>query len=191
MGKNVERIYPDNLGLSAKAAYNFDLLKTMNAMDKIEEVLVALRRVIRATDLHSKRLVKTANVTGPQLLVLQILHNKGDMTISELSRDMSLSQATVTTILDRLEKRELVTRVRSQQDKRKVYPQLTHKGSKVLEQAPTALQEDFVRKFKSLSEWEQSMIIASLQRVAEMMDAHHIDASPFLDIGALDRGEAV
>lgn len=191
MGKSIERIYPDNLGLSAKAAYNFDLLKTMNAMDKIEEVLVALRRVIRATDLHSKRLVKTANVTGPQLLVLQILHNKGDMTISELSRDMSLSQATVTTILDRLEKRELVTRVRSQQDKRKVYPQLTHKGSKVLEQAPTALQEDFVRKFKSLSEWEQSMIIASLQRVAEMMDAHHIDASPFLDIGALDRGEAV
>src|SRR5690554_1353332 len=191
MGKSIEEISSGNLGLSAKAAYNFDLLKTMNAMDKIEEVLVALRRVIRATDLHSKRLVKTANVTGPQLLVLQILHNKGDMTISELSRDMSLSQATVTTILDRLEKRELVTRVRSQQDKRKVYPQLTHKGSKVLEQAPTALQEDFVRKFKSLSEWEQSMIIASLQRVAEMMDANHIDASPFLDIGALDRGEVV
>lgn len=182
---------PLKLGLDGKAAYNLNLLRTMNAMDKIEEVLVALRRVIRATDLHSRRLVKTANVTGPQLLLLQILHNKGDMTIGELARDMSLSQATVTTILDRLEKRELVTRVRSQQDKRKVYPQLTHKGSKVLEKAPTALQEDFVRKFKSLSEWEQSMIIASLQRVAEMMDANHIDASPFLDIGALDRGEVV
>src|SRR5690606_18823636 len=162
-----------------------------SAMDKIEEVLVSLRRVIRATDLHSKRLVKTANVTGPQLLLLQILHNKGDMTISELSRDMSLSQATVTTILDRLEKRELVTRVRSQLDKRKVYPQLTHKGAKVLANAPTPLQDDFVRKFKALSDWEQSMIIASLQRIAEMMDAHNIDASPFLDVGALDRGEAV
>jgi len=191
MEKSPARIYPLKLGLDEKAAYNLDLLKTMNAMDKIEEVLVALRRVIRATDLHSRRLVKTANVTGPQLLLLQILHNKGGMTIGELARDMSLSQATVTTILDRLEKRELVTRVRSQQDKRKVYPQLTHKGSKVLEKAPTALQEDFVRKFKSLSEWEQSMIIASLQRVAEMMDANHIDASPFLDIGALDRGEVV
>lgn len=191
MGKSIEEISSGNLGLEEKAAYNFDLLQKMNAMDKIEEVLVALRRVIRATDLHSKRLVKTANVTGPQLLLLQILHNKGDMTISELSRDMSLSQATVTTILDRLEKRELVTRVRSQQDKRKVYPQLTHKGGKVLEQAPTALQDNFVRKFKALSDWEQGMIIASLQRIAEMMDAHHIDASPFLDVGALDRGEVV
>ncbi|MBU2885174.1 MarR family transcriptional regulator [Gilvimarinus agarilyticus] len=158
-------------------------------MDKIEEVLVALRRVIRATDLHSKKLVKTASVTGPQLLLMQILNNKGDMTISELARDMSLSQATVTTVLDRLEKRELITRVRSQQDKRKVYPQLTHKGAKILESAPTALQDDFVRRFKHLEEWEQGMIIASLQRVAKMMDAHTLDASPFLDVGALDRGE--
>ncbi len=179
----------ERLGLEAKAAYNFALSNQRTAMDKIEEVLVALRRVIRATDLHSKKLIKTASVTGPQLLLMQILNNKGDMTISELARDMSLSQATVTTVLDRLEKRELITRVRSQQDKRKVYPQLTHKGSKILESAPTALQDDFVRRFKDLDNWEQSMMIASLQRVAEMMNADKLDASPFLDVGALDRGE--
>ena len=159
----------------------------MAVSDKIEEVLVALRRVIRATDLHSRRLVKTASVTGPQLLLLQTLANKGDLTISELARDMSLSQATVTTILDRLQKRELVTRVRSETDRRKVYPRLTEHGHKILASAPMALQDNFVRKFRSLDEWEQSMIIASLQRIAEMMDAKDIDASPFLDVGALDR----
>ena len=31
------------------------------------------------------------------------------------------------------------------------------------------------------------MIIASLQRVAQMMDAQDIDASPVLDIGSIDR----
>src|SRR5690625_631097 len=100
----------------------------MAVSHKIEEVLVALRRVIRATDLHSRRLVKIANVTGPQLLLLQTLANNGDITISELARDMSLSQATVTTILDRLERRELVSRVRSETDRRKVYPRLTEHG---------------------------------------------------------------
>lgn len=154
---------------------------------KIEEVLVALRRVIRATDLHSRHLVRTASVTGPQLLLLQTLNNKGDMTISELARDMSLSQATVTTILDRLEKRELLIRVRSETDRRKVYPRLTEQGRKILANAPMALQDNFVRKFGNLDDWEQSMIIASLQRIAEMMDAKDIDASPFLDVGALDR----
>lgn len=159
----------------------------MAVSHKIEEVLVALRRVIRATDLHSRRLVKIANVTGPQLLLLQTLANNGDITISELARDMSLSQATVTTILDRLERRELVSRVRSETDRRKVYPRLTEHGRQILASAPMALQDNFVRKFGGLEEWEQSMIIASLQRIAEMMDAKDIDASPFLDVGALDR----
>ncbi len=156
-------------------------------LNRIEEVLVALRRVIRATDLHSKHLAKTAGLTAPQILLLQTVRNKGEVTIGELAQDMSLSQATVTTILDRLQKRELVERVRSDTDKRKVHPRLTDHGRKILSTAPTALQDNFVRRFRELDEWEQGMIIAALQRVAEMMDAKDIDASPFLDVGALDR----
>lgn len=174
-------------GLTSRAERNLSTLRGMSTSDKIEEVLVSLRRVIRATDLHSKKLVKTASVTGPQLLLLQIVRAKGDMTISELARDMSLSQATVTTILDRLQRRELIERVRSAVDKRKVHPRLTEHGRRILDRAPTALQDNFVDRFQALDEWEQSMIIAALQRVAEMMDAKDIDASPFLDIGALDR----
>jgi hypothetical protein len=49
------------------------------------------------------------------------------------------------------------------------------------------LQEHFARQFNDLQQWEQTMIIASLQRVAYMMDAEHIDASPVLDVGTLDR----
>ncbi len=68
-------------------------------LNRIEEVLVALRRVIRATDLHSKHLAKTAGLTAPQILLLQTVRNKGEVTIGELAQDMSLSQATVTTIM--------------------------------------------------------------------------------------------
>ncbi len=156
-------------------------------MDKMEEVLVALRRVIRATDLHSKHLVKTSGLTAPQILLLQGIRSKGEVTIGELANEVSLSQATVTSILDRLEKRELVYRERSKEDKRKVHAYLTEKGSDVVKTAPTPLQEQFIKYFGDLQEWEQSMIIASLQRVALMMDAQHIDASPVLEVGILDR----
>ncbi|SDJ94918.1 MarR family winged helix-turn-helix transcriptional regulator [Microbulbifer yueqingensis] len=156
-------------------------------MDKIEEVLITLRRLIRATDLHSKQLVKTAGLTAPQLLLLQAIREKGQVTIGALAKEISLSQATVTTILDRLEKRGLVYRERSSEDKRKVHAYLTDKGMDFIRDAPTPLQEHFVRQFRDLRDWEQSMIISSLQRVALMMDAEHIDASPVLDIGDLDR----
>ena len=156
-------------------------------MDKIEEVLITLRRLIRATDLHSKQLVKTAGLTAPQLLLLQAIREQGQVTIGALAKEISLSQATVTTILDRLEKRGLVYRERSSEDKRKVHAYLTDKGADIIRDAPTPLQEHFVKQFRDLREWEQSMIISSLQRVALMMDAEHIDASPVLDVGDLDR----
>lgn len=152
-----------------------------------DDVLTALRRVIRATDLHSRHLERTVGLTAPQLLLLQILRQKGAVTIGVLARDMSLSQATVTTVVDRLEERGLVARTRGDTDKRKVFATLTEAGEKLLVNAPTLLQQQFIRQFQDLQSWEQAMILASLQRVAQMMDAQHLDASPVLDVGPLDR----
>lgn len=157
-------------------------------MSNADEVLVALRRVIRATDMHSKQLVKTAKVTAPQLLLMQAIERQGNAIISKLAQEVSLSQATVTTIIDRLEKRELVFRQRSEQDKRKVHVHLTQAGRELLLAAPTALQHQFAQKFAALHDWEQSMILSALQRIAQMMDAQDIDASPFLETGELDKG---
>lgn len=156
-------------------------------MNSVDEVLVALRRVIRATDIYSKQLAKTTGLTAPQMLLLQTISKADEMTIGELAKEMNLSQATVTTIMDRLEKRQLVFRQRSTIDKRKVHAHLTPDATKILQQAPIPLQENFSTHFNALEEWEQTMIISSLQRVAKMMDAEHIDASPFLDVGAVDR----
>jgi DNA-binding MarR family transcriptional regulator len=156
-------------------------------LNNIQEVLVALRRVIRATDLHSKYLAKTTGLTAPQMLLLQTIRDKGEVTIGEIAQEMSLSQATVTTIIDRLEKRELVFRVRSQKDKRKVHAYLTDQAKEILKEAPVPLQEQFSRQFSDMQKWEQTMMISSLQRIAQMMDAQHIDASPVLDVGILDR----
>ena len=97
-------------------------------MNSVEEVLVALRRVIRATDIYSKKLAKTTGLTAPQMLLLQTIRSRGELTIGELATAMSLSQATVTTIMDRLEKRHLVSRQRSTVDKRKVHARLTTGG---------------------------------------------------------------
>lgn len=152
-----------------------------------EQVLVALRRVIRATDLHSKRLSKHVGLTGPQLLIMRTIRDLGEVTIGTIADHVSLSQATVTTILDRLEHRNLVYRVRSTRDKRKVHAHLTEEGAGLLARAPLPLQDNFIRKFQNLDQWEQSMIVASLQRVANMMDADDIDASPVLDVGSVLR----
>lgn len=137
--------------------------------------------------MHSKHLAKTTGLTAPQILLLQTIRNKGEVTIGQLANEVSLSQATVTTILDRLEKRGYIYRARSQQDKRKVHAYLTEPGVEVLKDAPIPLQDHFASQFEELQDWEKTMILSALQRIAQMMDAQHIDAAPVLDIGTLDR----
>ena len=151
-----------------------------------QEVLIALRRIMRATDLYSKQLSKTAGLTSPQLLILSAIARMGDVTIGTIAREVKLSQATVTTILDRLERRGLVYRERSTVDKRKVHAHLTAEGEEALSTAPTPLQQSFIARYEGLDPWEQSMILASLQRVADMMDAGDLDASPMLHVGTID-----
>ena len=155
--------------------------------DDIGQVLTAIRRLIRATDLHSRKITRMAGLTSSQLILLKMVRDVAGATIGELATSISLSQATATTILDRLEQEGLVKRERSEQDRRKVFVRLTDEGQAVLERAPEPLQETFIRQFSALKDWERSMILASLQRVAEMMDAQDIDASPMLDVGSLDR----
>jgi DNA-binding MarR family transcriptional regulator len=156
-------------------------------LNQINHVLKALRQVIRATDLHSKHLSKTVGLTAPQVLVMQAISDNRDVTIGEIAKAISLGQATVTTIVTRLELKGYLQRQKSGQDRRKVFVTLTRAGAEILKSAPTPLQERFIEQFHNLDEWEKSMILSALQRVAKMMDAEQIDASPVLDVGDLDR----
>lgn len=176
--------------MSSPRPHYFYLLSRVSAdMARHDEVLIALRRIIRATDMYSRHLSKVAGLTAPQLLVMQSIANRGEMTMGDIADEVSLSQATITTILDRLEKRELIQRTRGSTDKRRVYASLTEAGAILLEKAPTPLQEEFIERFAELNDWEQSLILSSLQRVAAMMNAGDIDASPVLDLGAMDRAQ--
>jgi DNA-binding MarR family transcriptional regulator len=150
----------------------------------LHDVLVHLRRIIRATDLQSKRVVKACGLTIPQIMVLRSIEELGDVTVRKISDSVSLSQATVTTILNRLEDRKYVERVRGQKDKRIVNARLTPTGMEILKTTPPLLHEKFIDEFDSLEGWEQTQVLSSLQRIAMMMDAEHIDAAPMLVINA-------
>ena len=146
-------------------------------MEKYEELLVSIRKVIRAIDLHSKQLNKSSGLTGPQLLIMQEIARVKGVTASQVAKQINLSAATVTNILDRLESRNLIQRVRSSEDKRRVSLFLTDDGKAALIDAPQPLQEHFIQKFCQLEAWEQSLLLSSMQRIASMMDTTEIDAN--------------
>lgn len=158
-------------------------------MDKHEEVLVSIRQIIRAIDLHSKKLSKESGLTGPQLVLLRAIKELGNVTIKQLSNHTNMSQATATTILDRLERNGYIERVRSLEDKRKVHAKLTESGTSLLQNAPLPLQEHFINRFQQLEEWEQSLLLSSVQRISSMMNAEGYNVAPILEIGSITKPE--
>ena len=147
------------------------------------EIIIALRRIIRAVDLHSRQLMDGHGLTGPQLVALQELSRGGTLSARDLARMVQVSQPTITGILDRLERRALITRARSESDRRTLDVALTDEGRRVLAAAPPLLQQRFTEALAQLQGWEQTMIIATLQRVAAMMDAEDLEARPHLITG--------
>ena len=151
--------------------------------------LIALRKIIQAIDQHSTSLQKKFGLTGPQLIILQSLLTHGQLSVTQLSKNVSLSQATVTDITKRLEKKEYITRKRSLDDKRRTNVALTEKGRAILKEVPPLLQEKFTERFSRLEAWEQLMIESSFERVVSMMSADKIDASPMMVIGSVGTKE--
>lgn len=156
-------------------------------MERLNAALVAMRRILRATDIHAKQLSRETNLKTSQLLVMQTIDETGEMTIGEIAGRVNLAQASVTSIVDRLQEVRLLSRQRGDTDKRKVYVRLTHEGREVLDRAPTALHDRFSERFSALEDWEQMQMVAVLERVAAMMDADRIEAAPVLDHEQIER----
>lgn len=151
-----------------------------------EQVVAALRRISRAIDLHSRLLLQKNGLTAPQLATLRVIQRLQPVSAGRIAKEIHLSPATVTGILGRLEKRALLTRAVGNQDRRHVVVALTPAGDKVVAEAPSLLQERFQRELSKLEQWEQTMILATLERIASMMDADQIEAAPVFMAGAAD-----
>lgn len=149
-----------------------------------DQIVAALRRIVRAVDLHSRSLNFEHGVTGPQVAVLRTLDRHGALASSVLARQVNLSPPTVTGIVSRLAERGLVTRTRSAADRRQVQVGITATGQRLLGRSPSLLQDRFLARLGAIEDWERSALLSSLQRLAWMMDADDLDAGPHLVSGS-------
>lgn len=155
--------------------------------NRADTALVALRRILRATELNARELARQTGLTTSQFIILQFIGREGSAMPSSVAKSARLTRATVTAIVAKLEQAGLVTRRRGVEDRRRNWVEITPAGRKLLEKSPNLLQNRFQVSFRGLEDWEQAMIITALERVSTLLDAAELDASPVLDVGDIDR----
>jgi DNA-binding MarR family transcriptional regulator len=93
----------------------------------------------------------------------------GEVTTKTLADYADLSPATVVTVLENLEHREIVQRYRSVSDRRIVYTRLTPKGQQLMSHAPRVFGDEFARRFAGLSSDKRRELISSTSELADLM----------------------
>jgi len=156
----------------------------MQAMES-SQVVKAIRKIVRAIDLRSREVSRQTGLTIPQIVVLQGIRDLGEVTTKALSANADLSSATVVTILDKLEEKGLIERYRSVSDRRIVHARLTSQGEVVTTDLPGLLHDEFEKNFDALSSEDRKQLVSAIERIAEMMNAHQLDAAPILMTGKL------
>ncbi len=158
------------------------LVQGTDPPDIPNDILRAIRRIIRGVSIQSKRLSKESGLTLPQIAVLRAIENapENELSVAVVSRKVQLSPPTVSGILDRLERAGLLYRERGSADRRKVWLRLTEAGRQKLRHTPAPLQDRFVRRITELPIERQQLLLDSLETLVSFMEVETIDASPFL-----------
>jgi DNA-binding MarR family transcriptional regulator len=104
-------------------------------------ILDAIRRIVRALRVSSRRAQMRLGLSGAQLFVLQKLADGQTMSLNELADRTLTHQSSVSVVVQRLVDRGLVRRARASADARRLKLSLTAAGRALLERSPGAAQD--------------------------------------------------
>jgi len=139
----------------------------VNTKNNISEIEMLLRQVCFQIRKKGRVILDDFNITPPQFDALQHLVNCGEHTISELSTKLYLAPSTITDLVDRMEKNDLVERVRSNEDRRTVKVRVLPKGLKLIEEVINLRREYIAKSLIKLSEEDKDHFIKYLSVFSE------------------------
>ncbi|MFH2122189.1 MAG: MarR family transcriptional regulator [Pseudomonadota bacterium] len=105
-----------------------------------QTILKDFRIIFRSVQDHSRWVEKESGLSAAQLWMLWELSNEPGQTVSALAKVLSIHQSTCSNMLDKIQKKGLISRDRSLNDQRVVRLYLTEKGAILLAKAPRPAQ---------------------------------------------------
>lgn len=143
--------------------------------DQIKEIIYLIRRLMQAGELYTKELNKKYQVSAPQVNCLIALYENGPLSLSQIARLIMVKSSTVTGIIDRLEQKGLVRRVRISPDRRMITIELTEAGNALAQHAPSPIQQKIVDGLKRLPKSETEKIVDGLNKLTRMLDVQDLE----------------
>jgi len=144
-----------------------EINKSKLDQDQVAFLEKELRHISGIIKQKGRQILSAYTITPPQFVALQWLLELGDMTIGDLSNKMYLAFSTTTDLIDRMEKSELVKRIRDEQDRRVVRIHLLEEGARIIEEVIDKRQnylEDVLQQFDQVEVANLSILLEKLHQ---------------------------
>ena len=136
----------------------------------IKDIVESIRRLVRAEYLDSQKMSKQYGLTAPQSLVLRLLIKKGAMSAADLSRQMYVTPSNMTGIIDRLEIKGLVERIRKQGDRRISLITLTQSGQTLGKTIPDPIERKLLNQLDNMEKEHLQILAMALNQILTLID---------------------
>lgn len=142
-------------------------------------IVQGLRRIVKALHSYSQDVRGAYGLTGPQLWALKTLQREGAMTVGALATALAVHQSSISILVDRLEQRGLVRRVRQRPDRRSVRVELTQRGATMAADAPEPAQGRLLHELNAMTAAELQRTRRVIDRLVSAMEARDVHARFF------------
>ena len=149
--------------------------RNKSSPDMVKEIIFLIRKLMHGAEMYTKELNKKYSITSAQLNCLVALYENEPLPPSQIAKHMMVKSSTVTGVIDRLERKGLVTRQRNSPDRRIINIQLTPDGKKMAKIAPPPIQQRVVDGLQQLNPKELNQIILSLTKLTKMLDLQDLE----------------
>ncbi len=144
----------------------------------IKDIVWSVRLLVRAVYLDSQKMSKRYGLTGPQSGVLRSLLKYGPTSSADLSRMLYVTPSNITGVIDRLEKKVLVERVRKVGDRRVALIELTEAGEKLGKKLPDPIEKRFISELADLEPEHVQLLSMAMNQILKMMDSKGVEETP-------------
>ncbi|NPC93624.1 MarR family transcriptional regulator [Bacillus sp. WMMC1349] len=140
------------------------------SLNHIADIEKSLRHISGIIKQKGREILTQYTITPPQFVGLQWLYEYGDMTIGELSQKMYLACSTTTDLIDRMEKNNLVERVKDPTDRRVVRIHLLSEGERIIQEVIQKRQDYLENMLTTFSEEEIMLFEKMLIKLQQEMN---------------------
>ena len=144
----------------------------------IKEIVYAIRRLYRAVYLDASKMSRQFGLTGAQSGVLRNLFAHGALSSADLSRKLYVTPSNITGVIDRLEKKGLVERIRKVGDRRVALITLTEKGNELSKSLPDPIEKKLISELIDLELEHVQLLSMAMNQIINLIATKGVEDAP-------------